>query len=151
MTEPTPDTTADPAEPVEAVDPAPEAAEETPPEPVEESSNKEAAKWRRKLRDAEAQRDRLAATVEALQRSQIDAIADSAGVRPAAVHAVAALSDMVGDDGAVDPRKVADAVKQARDTLGVQTKGAPVPGVGNVPNILPNPNRWESAFKPRTR
>ncbi|CAN5904087.1 hypothetical protein BH23ACT2_BH23ACT2_28390 [soil metagenome] len=96
------ETTAD--EPVE-----PDTADE-PVEPgteAEESPNREAARWRRQLRDAEADRDRLAATVESYQRGEVERLAADRLASPGDLWAAGTnLADLVGEDGQVD----ADAV-----------------------------------------
>ena len=50
---------------------------------------REAAKWRGRLREVEAERDSLAGKVEALQRAQVDAHITALGTKPAAVWASA--------------------------------------------------------------
>ena len=81
---------------------------------------REAAKWRGRLRQAEAERDSLAGKVEALQRTQIDAHVTAPALKPAAVWASGAqLADLVGDDGTPDQEKIAAAVAAAREQLGI--------------------------------
>ena len=81
---------------------------------------REAAKYRRRLRDAEAERDALKATVESLQRAEVDRLATGADLRPAALWASGPeLADLLADDGTVDQVKVAAAISAARETLGI--------------------------------
>lgn len=133
----------------------PETVSAEPGEPLEEpvSSNAEAAKWRKQFREAEQQRDQLAAQVAALQRQQVEATIGLSGVKPAALWAVTDLADLLGEDGTIDTDKVAAAIDKARDELGVQTisKGNYVPGVGTMPTALPKTNQWSEAFAPRRR
>lgn len=123
-------------------------------EPVEDdSTNGEAAKWRRRLRDAEAERDALAARLEAVQRQQVENLLDASGVKPKAVWAVAELADLLADDGTIDPEQVTNAVAVARDKFGIAkpAKGTVVPGVGNQPNGVPSTDKWKEAFTPARR
>lgn len=81
---------------------------------------REAAKYRRRLRDVEAERDSLKATVVALQRAEVDRLAAGADLRPAALWASGPeLADLLGDDGTVNQVKVAAAISAARETLGI--------------------------------
>lgn len=115
-----------------------------------EDGNAEAAKYRRRLRDTEKQRDTLAAHVEALQRAHIEAALTKSGVKPDAVFAVAELADLVAEDGTIDADKLAAAVDAARAKFGITTpsKGAHVPGVGNQPATRPRADAWRDAFTP---
>lgn len=91
--------------------------------------NKEAARYRRRLRDAEAERDALKATVESLQRAEVDRLATDAGLRPAALWANGAeVGELLADDGTVDAARVAAAIAAARETLGIPNP----PPRGNV-------------------
>lgn len=74
-----------------------------------ENANREAAKYRRQLRDAEAERDRLAETVTRYQRAEAEQYAEAAGmVRGADLFDLGAdLASMLAEDGTVDAEKVA--------------------------------------------
>lgn len=142
--------------PAEEEQPTPEAADPAQAEQPEESEgNAEAAKFRKRLRETEAERDRLRDQVTALQRQQIEARVASAGVRPAALWAVTQLADLLTEDGAIDDTKIDTAVQTARDQLGVPVigKGTVVPGVGNVPNLanLKPTDDWRNAFSAKRR
>ncbi len=94
-----------------------------------DGSNREAARYRRRLRSAEAERDALKATVESLQRAEVDRLATDTGLRPAALWASGPeLADLLSDDGTVDQVKVAAAISAARETLGIPNP----PPRGNV-------------------
>jgi hypothetical protein len=129
-----------------AVDPE----EITKPEP-DESPHSEAAKYRRRLRDAEAERDTLAARLANMQRAQIDSHITALGLKPAAVWASGTeLADLVDDDGVPDEQAVAAAVENARDHLGLRiSKGNVIPGIGNQPTQPPKTDAWQEAFGPR--
>ena len=80
----------------------------------------EAAKYRRRLRETEAERDALAARVEALQRAEVERVAADTLARPEALWAAGTdLAALLTEDGAVDPEAVAQAVTDARDRLGL--------------------------------
>lgn len=81
---------------------------------------REAAKYRRRLRAAEAERDRLAGQVESLQRAEVDRLAAGADLRPAALWASGPeLADLLTENGTVDQAKVFAAVAVAREQLGI--------------------------------
>jgi hypothetical protein len=79
----------------------------------ESSPNQEAAKYRTRLREAEGQRDTLAARVEGLQRYVIESkaakLAEPGDLFTVGGHSVA---DFLDDNGEVDEAKVTDAVDQ---------------------------------------
>lgn len=123
------DTTTEATEPADTDLDVTEAAEVTEPadtdaqddtDPFADRQDRDAAKYRRRLRDTEAERDTLAAQVEALQRAAIDAQAEAQAIKPAALWASGVqLADLLTDDGTVDPSKVTAACVTARDTLGL--------------------------------
>lgn len=146
------DTAPEVVEPEAADTPEPEAAEaadaveDTPAEP-----DKEAAKFRRKLRETEKERDTLAARVEALQRAQAETLLTASGVKPQAVWAVAELGDVLAEDGTIDTDKLDKAVATAREKFGIAkpAKGNLVRGVGNQPAGRPRLDAWREAFTPK--
>lgn len=119
--------TTEPAEPAEATTDADathdEPAEGADEDEVEDNGNKEAAKYRRKLREAEAERDTLAETVAALQRQQIEDMAAHALEKPGALWSIGTkVDDLLAEDGTVDTEKVLAAVKVATDEVGLAPK-----------------------------
>lgn len=128
-----------------------DAEQETEPE---ESGNAEAAKYRRRLRDTETQLAEANQRIEALQRQQVDALIEAAGVKPAAVWTVAQLDTLLTEEGTVSVEAVTAAIDEARNTLGITPigKGNVVPGIGNQPaNSLEPKDTWTEAFKPKAR
>lgn len=114
---PAPDTATEPAE-EHTGDPGPGSDDVDATD--DEHGNREAAKYRRKLRDAEAERDRLAGVVESYQRAQVEAIATGPG--PLALNdgadlwaAGVTLGDLLAEDGTVDADAVAAAVERVTD------------------------------------
>lgn len=79
-----------------------------------EGGNREAARYRRRLRDTEAQRDTLAERVAGFQRAEAERIAAS-GPRAlndgADLWSGVELAEVLDDQGNVSPDAVADAVK----------------------------------------
>lgn len=114
---------------------------ENEPETVEQQPNQEAAKWRRQLREAEAERDGLRTRVEAMQRSEVERLAAGRLSKPESLWKAegVTLADLLGEDGNVDPEKVEEAVTLAVDSLGLTqlpahlqpaVRGAHVPSEG---------------------
>lgn len=81
-----------------------------PPEGGKEG-NKEAAAYRRKLRDAEADRDRLAGQLTTYQRRDAEALVGDKLLSASDLWVAGIeLKDLLGDDGNVDKAKVDEAV-----------------------------------------
>lgn len=79
-----------------------------------DGGDREAAKYRRRLRETESDRDRLASVVEGYQRREVEAAAG--GLLAAGSDLWAAgvqLPDLLGDDGQVDAGKVEAAAQAA--------------------------------------
>jgi hypothetical protein len=107
----------------------------------------EAARWRRKLRDAEAERDALAARVESLQHRHVATLLDRENVTPEAVWAAGmTLADLLDTEGTPDPEKVTAAAATARDLLGI-TPGLYVPAEGRIPTAA-RTNQFADSFRP---
>lgn len=85
----------------------PEDGEQPPADPPE-GGNSEAAKYRRRLRETEAQRDAHAARIEAFQRRDVARIAGETLAQPTDLFDVGGreLADLLDDDGEVDEEKV---------------------------------------------
>lgn len=100
--------------------PAPEGTE-TGPEAGEGADTaalrREAANYRTRLRDTEAERDKLAATVATFQRRDVEALAASGegkklGAGSDLWVAGVKVEELLAEDGTVDPTKVSAAVAQ---------------------------------------
>ncbi len=132
------------------------AAAEQPPQTADDADTvpgREAAKWRKQLREVEAERDSLVGKVEALQRAQVDAAAAVHGIKPQALWAAGAqLADLVGDDGTPDQEKIAAAVAAAREQLGIDERPPKRPARGGLTSGASVPrepvNKWREAFAP---
>lgn len=118
--------TTDPAEPDTAPEDAPETPDdpaqvEAPPaddDPTEEPDDggadpgKEAARYRRRLRDTEGERDTLSGRLERMQRREVERLATDRLAVPADVltYGGTDLADLLDDAGDVDPARVQAAV-----------------------------------------
>ncbi|OBI46978.1 hypothetical protein [Mycobacterium colombiense] len=114
------------------------------------------ARYRKRAQEAEATiaaRDAAiaeqAATIERLQRGQLETAITAAGVKPAAVFAVAELKDLLTEDGMPDEAKITAAVKAARDQLGItrptlHRQTGMRSGAGYSP---PKKDGWVDAFR----
>lgn len=112
--------------------------------------NRREARYRRQLRDTEAERDALAEQITAMRRAEAERLAADTITEPAALWAAGTdLEDLIGDDGNIDPAKVATAATAARDQLGLKAprRGA-VPTEGNNPATRATTS-FADAFAPR--
>lgn len=108
-----------------------------------DGAGREAAKYRRRLREAEAERDQLAERVESLQRAEVERAATADGLRPAALWASGVeLANLLADDGTVDGPKVLAAIEASREELGIPAPpvGPRVPREGRSPGRPPKPS-----------
>ncbi|MDQ1247533.1 MAG: hypothetical protein QG597_1903 [Actinomycetota bacterium] len=107
---------------------------------MSESLTSEAARYRRKLREVEAERDRLAAQVEQLQRGIVEGLLEVEVVGIDALSATGAeLAALLDDNGLPDTHKVRQAAQDARAALGI-------PG----PLYVPQEGRWTPLTPRRT-
>lgn len=98
--------------------PATETGPESPTGNEDESAGKnggnaEAARYRRQLRDTEAERDALTAKVEAYQRAEIERLAGELA-QPADLFTIAGVTvaDLLGEDGEISAEAVAEKVAE---------------------------------------
>lgn len=109
-------------------------------------ANRQAAKYRTRLRDAEKQRDDYANRVEALLRGHVQTLLTVENISAEAFWSITELSTLLGEDGQPDPHKVKAAAQTARDSLGIKP-GLYVPAEGRLPTNTPRP-RFGDAFTP---
>lgn len=86
------------------------------------SPNREAARYRRQLRQTETERDTLRDRLTALQRAEVERLAGTAAklAAPSAIWADGVqLADLLDGDGQVDPERVTAAAEQAAERLGL--------------------------------
>lgn len=106
----------------------------------EDRPGREAAKYRRQLRETEAERDTLRGRLESFQRTEVERIAGATITHPAGLWAAGVeLSGLLTDEGMVDPGKVGEATRQAADALGLTRR--PPPGYVAREGSNPGPGR----------
>lgn len=123
------------------------------PAPADDTGNREAASYRRRLRETEAERDTLRDRLAAVQRAEVEHIAAKDLAKPAGLWAAGVnLSDLLDDTGNVDPAKVREATVRAAEDLGL-TRPLPANYVAregaNPVWRGPSTDTFESAFGPR--
>lgn len=111
-------------------------------------------KYRERLRETEAERDTLRATVESMQRREVERLTAEHLVKPGSLWTVGVkLEDLLDDDGAVDAEKVRAAAVTARQQHGLQDPQAArkrqpvVSREGRSINTHGGSNSWAGAFK----
>lgn len=112
-------------------------------------------KYRERLRETEAERDQLRATVETMQRREVERLAAEHLVKPASLWTVGTdLASLINEDGTVDPERVAAAAKDARQQHGLEDpqsarrRGPVVPREGSSVTSGGHKNSsWTDAFK----
>lgn len=139
----TTDTATDPIAAVEAPEnlvEAPEADTGTEDQGEETGGNKEAAKYRTRLRAAEAERDALATRVQSLQRAEAERLAGEHLAKGAALWAGGTeLADLLDVDGNLDTAKIATRAAQVREEYGIPRRTTHiVPREGNNPPVVGN-------------
>lgn len=67
---------------------------------------REAARYRRTLRDTETERDALRTTVQQYQRTEMERIAANHLAQPSDLFLVSDQAELLAEDGTVDPEKV---------------------------------------------
>lgn len=156
----------EPAAPAAAVEPAnldtdldaqaqaetPNATDDTEPAAEASKPGQEAARYRRQLRSAEADRDALKARLETFQTREVERLATGPGVLALGsdLWRSTALPDLLDPEGNVDPEKVTAAVAglieahhhyEWRPVFGSADAG--VRGAGNQPSTT----TWDSVLR----
>lgn len=117
--------------------------------PEGENPSREAARYRRRLRDAEGERDSLANQLDTARRQMVSHLAESQGTTLSALEfcgsSVAALTD---ESGLIDADAVAQAVSNARVQLGGKPHmSKPDAAQGQNGSPLSSP-QFSEGFKP---
>lgn len=108
-----------------------------------DGAGREAAKYRRRLRETEGERDALATRLEAMQRLEAERIAAVEGVVAKALWSTdVELAALLNDDGTVNAAKVQEAAIEARESLGIRR---PLPG-----NYVPTEGKTPSTYRGST-
>lgn len=128
----------------------PEATDQPDEDQADTKAGKEAAKYRHRLREAEAERDTLAAQVDGLRRTIVDTEVANRGFNPAGFWAAGIeVADLLDEDGSVDLDKVGSATHDAAKRLGLTSKRGNVsPHEGGNPRVTPR-NDFAGAFTPQ--
>lgn len=135
-----------------------EAPEETPddaPETVgtEGKSNREAAKWRTKFRDAETQIAAMTEQVTALQHQLVNQAITKRIADPSDFWTQADVTDLLAEDGTLDPAlidaKVAEVLAAKPHWMKRASAAAPTSDVGTGKISNDEPKSFIDAFKPR--
>lgn len=129
------------------VEPAPELEPDT---GTEQTPNREAAKYRRQLRDTEKALTAAQEAVTTAQRALVEHLAQQVGrIRPDALWASGVeLPNLLDEAGNVDPSKVTEAADEAAARLGLSRRPKPDPSQGRS-DSGPTQSAWEQAFAPR--
>lgn len=148
------ETTPPPAE-EPGVTPAPDAPEnEAPAQDDDPRGNREAAKYRKQLRDAEQQRDTLRTQLTA---SRISVLASSkelssSGMHPEAhIEAFAEPDSFFTDDGQINKAAVQARLAELRKEKPYLFTRMIIPNEGKAPANSGNSDAFETAFKPPVR
>lgn len=113
-----------------------------------EKAGKEAARYRRQLRETEGALQAAQGATEAAQRALVEHLAQSRGVKPAALWASGAeLAALLTEDGNVDPQKVTEAAEGAAVSLGLARTPRPDPTQGQGHSAKSTP-KFADAFSP---
>lgn len=155
MTEPTdaPEAHADP-DAAEVEVPEPDSAATTEPGVPEGDDGplgRQAAKFRKRVRELEGEREQLTATVAAVQRRHIESLLGP-DIGAEAFWRLTDLADVLNADGIPDPTLVAAAVADIKKSLGLN-RGVHAPTEGKIPTA-PTPSgrqQWDAAFTPGQR
>ncbi|BBX69014.1 hypothetical protein [Mycolicibacterium psychrotolerans] len=103
-------------------------------ESEEPKADREAARYRRQLRDTEAERDRLATQVESYHRAEVERLASSRLIDARDFWAGGAtLDSLLNDAGQVDPVRVAQAVRDLAASRPHWCKNAAAPAGSVTP------------------
>lgn len=126
-------------------------------EPIEDQDeakgggNKEAAKYRRQLRDAQAERDGLAETVETLRRHVIATAMPTDRIKPDALWATGHnAAEFFDESGQLDGAKLSTITTETAATLGVPLQDViRESGMGQGSGSVEPKATWSDALKRR--
>lgn len=103
---------------------------------IPESANKEAATYRRRLRDAEAERDVLAQRLADAQRQNVTSQLAQRFADPSDFWAITQLADVLGEDGGINDEKLSAAMNAALEAKPHWKK--PAPATESVSSVRSN-------------
>lgn len=141
--------------PTDATEPTPPTDDTAGAEPAGDAAkdSREAAKYRRRLRETETERDTLAERLTAMQRREAERVAIDVLADPADLFTIGGtdLAELLDEAGDVDPEKVraaAAAVVATRPGLGKAPGGYDFGG-GRRTSTPASGTPWTDAFTPR--
>jgi len=110
---------------------------------------REAAKYRRQLRETETERDTLSSRVVAMQKAEVERLVADDLAAPADLWLTgASLPDLLDDDGNVDPGKVNDATaKILIDRPGWRATPAPPSFDGGARVTVPTATTYQEILR----
>lgn len=129
---------------------APEGSQE--PREPREGAGPEAARYRRRLRDTEAERDALRSRVEGLQRREVERLASERLAQGSDVFMFAELGGLLTEEGEVDADAVAERVAQVvadRPGLAKDARTWPDLGQGRREDTASPPATWQGVISER--
>ncbi|MGV0603372.1 hypothetical protein [Mycolicibacterium sp. XJ1904] len=118
----------------------------------QENGNREAAKWRTRLRETEAERDALAQRIATLQSREVERLASKDLSNPADLFTLGGVTvkDLLNETGEIDTEKVSAVVTEVLGTRpGLSKHSAaidPSQGRGGTPRPKHEPS-WETLLK----
>ena len=114
--------------------------------PDQDGPGREAARYRRALRETESERDGLRGRVTALQRSEVQRIASEVLQVPASIWTSGVQLDaLLSEDGSVDPTLVSAAATSALTSVGLAPRMRnPAPDHGQGQRTMPAPQQEPS-------
>lgn len=107
---------------------------------TEPRGNREAARYRTRLREVEAEHQATTEALEATRRALVDMLAQAKGIKPAALWAAGTtLDSLLDDDGNVSTDAVSAALDNAVKHLGLNRTPRPDPSQGaTAGNVQPS-------------
>ena len=141
------------AEQPTVTDQATEEAEGTDTVETPQTANKEAAKYRRQLRDVEAERDNLHAQIDKMQRAQVEDALEGKLDKPSSFWlADHKPADFYTEDGELDSDKLNTAADTAIETIGLararRFQGSAGQGVRqSTPQRKSKAEAWQEVLK----
>lgn len=119
------------------------------PETDETGNNREAAKYRRKLREAEGERDALAGQLQAVRAAEVVRLATDRLTKPDAILRTVEVADLLAEDGTVDPAKVEAAVETAITEHGLGDRLAELRNGNRAPREGYRTSNYNGSTTPR--
>jgi len=101
--------------------------------------NREAAKYRRKLRETEQERDQLRERLDATHRGLVEQQAADLFADPSDLFHAASLDDMRGDDGLIDTEKASAEMERVLAEKPHWRRVQPEPEPDGFPDVVQGP------------